>query len=431
MDPDLARVTPALPDDVRPRLRTFSALRHRAFVLFWLGLLFSLVGGWMQQLAAPWLVYRLTGSAFDLGLVGFIAIVPAAPLSLIAGPLVDRFPRRWLLLATQCALFLPPVGLALLTWAGAVRVWHVVLAEALRGLVATLDQPAKQVAVMEMTGRDDVGSALALWSAAISVARVVGPALAGVVVAWRGEALCFLINGVSYLAVVAALLAIRLPELSSEGLAAARRVGLTGSLVEGLRYLAGQRMILVVAGLSLAASVFVRPYQTLLPVFAQDVLAVGATGLGLLSALSGLGAVLGALLAASVRPARQWRLVAWSSVGLPVVLAGFAFAPSVLPAGLLLVGVGALTTALETGAMTFVQVEVADGYRGRVMSLFGAAAMGAPRIGGLQAGWLASRWGAPWALAAGAGVSLALSAAGVGAGKWAGRTAPEAERGDG
>jgi len=399
-------------------VRAFSALRHRAFLLFWLGLLLSLMGGWMQQLAAPWLVYRLTRSAFDLGLVGFIAIVPAAPLSLIAGPLVDRFPRRWLLIVTQCALFLPPVILALLTWAGWVRVWHVVLAEALRGVVATLDQPAKQVAVMEMTGKEDVGSALALWSAAISAARVVGPALAGVVVAWRGEALCFLINGVSYLAVVAALLMIRLPELSAEGRATARRVSLTGSLVAGLRYLAGQRLILLVAGLSLVASIFVRPYQTLLPVFAQDVLRVGAAGLGVLSALSGAGAVLGALVVATVRAGRQWRLVAWSSIALPFAVVAFAFAPAALPAGLLLVVVGGLATALETAAMTFVQLEVEDGFRGRVMSLFGAAAMGAPRIGGLQAGWLAARWGAPWALAAGAGVSLAVSAAGLVAARW-------------
>lgn len=390
-----------------PRLQTFAALRHRDFRLFWIGLLLSLTGGWMQQVASPWLVYRLTDSALILGLVGFLAAVPAAPLSLVAGPLVDRLPRGPLLIATQVGLLLPPIGLALLTWAGRIQVWHIVAAELLRGVVLTLDQPAKQVAIVDMTGKEDVSSAIALWTVAINVARIVGPVAAGLIVASSGEGLCFFLNGVSYLAVAAALLFIHLPAPQ----AAARRSSLAGSLVDGWKYLARERLLVAMASLSLIAGVFVRPFQTLLPVFARDVLLAGATGLGFLTAAAGAGSLLGALGAASLRLHRQKAVVLFASLTLPFALAGFAFSRSFLLSCGLLLAVGSLLTALETLVDALILVGVKDEYRGRVMSLFTAAAMGAPKVGGLQAGWLAGLWGAPWAMGLGAGISLAYGAA--------------------
>jgi MFS family permease len=390
-----------------PRLRTFAALRHRDFRLFWIGLLLSLIGGWMQQVASPWLVYRLTDSALILGLVGFLAAVPAAPLSLVAGPLVDRLPRRPLLIATQVGLMLPAVGLALLTWMGRVQVWHIVVAELLRGVAVTFDQPAKQVAIVEMTGKEDVSSAIALWTAAINVARVVGPVIAGLLVATSGEGLCFFLNGVSYLAVAAALLFIRLPAPQP----AARRSTLAGSLVDGWKYLTKQRRLVAIASLGLVAGVFARPFQTLLPVFARDVLLAGATGLGFLTAAAGAGALLGALGAASLRLPRQRSFVMFASLALPFATAAFAFSHSLALSCGLLLAVGGLLTALETLVNSQVLVGVKDEYRGRVMSVFTAAGMGAPKVGGLQAGWLAGLWGAPLALGLGAGVSLIYSAA--------------------
>jgi MFS family permease len=367
-----------------PRRQIFAALRHREFRLFWIGLVLSLLGGWMQQFASPLLVYRLTGSAWALGLVGFVAAIPAAPLSLIAGPLIDRLPRRPLLVATQIGLLLPPLGVAVLIWSGKVQVWHIVVAELLRGAVLAIDQPAKQAAIVDMTGKEDIASAIGLWSSAISVTRVVGPALAGVLAAWKGEGLCFFLNGLSYLAVVAALLAISLPDPQP----AARRRSLAGSLTDGLRY----------------------PFQTLMPVFALDVLGAGEVGLGLLSSAAGLGAVVGALGAASLHPHKQRTFVRVASLVLPFVAAGFAFSHSFALSCAFLVLLGGWETALETAVNSRILIEVEDEFRGRVISLYSAATMGAPRLGGLQAGWVASRWSAPVALGLGSVAYLLYSA---------------------
>jgi MFS family permease len=389
----------------RPRIRTFAALRHRNFRLFWLGVVVSLLGGWMQQLASQWLVYRLTNSAFMLGLVGFLAAIPAAPLSLLAGPLVDRLPRRPLLIACQIGLFLPPVVVALLIWSGRIEVWHVIVAELLRGAVLAIDQPAKQTAIVDMTGKEDIGSAIGLWSSAINVTRVLGPAIGGVVVAAVGEGICFFANGVSYLAVFAALLAIRLPRPEQ----VEHRPSLAGSLVEGLKYLLGARLILVLAALYLVAALCVQPYQTLLTVFARDILATGAQGLGLLTAAAGAGAVVGALGAASLPRRWQWPFAAGASLALPLTVAGFAFSQSFVLSCALLVAVGGLLTATGAVVNTLILVGVKDEFRGRVMSLFLAAVMGAPRVGGLGAGWLAGLLGAPSALGIGAALSLVAS----------------------
>ncbi len=390
-----------------PRSRTLAAWQHRSFRLFWIGLLLSLVGGWMQQVAAPWLVYRLTDSSLALGMIGFLAAAAAAPLALVVGPLVDRFPRRSLLLLTQAGLLLPPIGLALLTWSGRVQVWHLVVAEILRGVVLTVDQPAKQVAVMEMTGKEDVGSGIALWNAAINVARVVGPAIAGLLVAWGGEGICFFVNGISYLAVIAALLVIRLPVPQP----VARRSSLGGSLLAGWKYLLGERLLMAIAGLSLLVGVFVRPFQTLLPVVARDVLQGGPTTLGWMTAAAGAGALLGALGAASVSGQRQRIVLMVVSLALPFTVIALAVSHSFALSCALLLVVGGGAAAVETVANALVLVDVRDEFRGRVMTVFMAAAMGAPRIGGLQAGWLADRVGAPLALVAGAVVSLACAVA--------------------
>jgi predicted MFS family arabinose efflux permease len=360
----------------------------------------------MQQVAGPWLVYRLTGSAFVLGLVGFLAAIPAAPVSLIAGPLIDRLPRRTLLIFTQLGLSLPPIGLALLVWSGRVQIWHIVVAEVLRGAFLAIDQPAKQAAIVDMTGKEDVGSAVALWSSGISVTRIVGPAVAGLIIAWAGEGLCFFLNGVSYLAVVVAVLAISLPgsQLSEH------QSSLGRSLVDGWKYLIQERLLLVTASLALVSGLFLRPFQTLLPVFARDVLGVGAAGLGFLSAAAGAGAMIGALAAASLR-AGWWRpLAVIAGLVLPFVTAGFAFSRSlVLSCGLLL-ALGGWITAQATVVNSLMLVEVKDEFRGRTMSVFTAAAMGAPRVGGLQAGWLAASLGASLALGLGAVASLIYSA---------------------
>lgn len=387
------------PDGRAPRpgllqARTFAALRHRDFRLFWAGLLLSLTGGWMQQVAAPWLVYRLTDSAWALGLVGFVAALPAVPLALIAGPLIDRLPRRRVLLATQVGLLLPAIALAVVVWTGQVQVWHVVAAELVRGMAAAFDQPAKQVAIVEMTGAEDVGSAIALWNAAINVARIAGPLAASAAIAWGGEGWCFFLNGLSYLAVVLALVFIRLPAVEP----GARRTSLAGGIVEGLRYIAARHWLIGAMALVFAAGFLVRPFQTLLAVFVRDILLAGPAELGVLTAAAGLGAVIGAIAAASVPAGRQRGFLLVTALLLPIATAAFAVSRSYALSFGLLIGVGACLVALETSGNALLLSEVKEEFRGRVMSLFSLGSMGAPRLGGLQAGWVASRWGAPLAL---------------------------------
>ena len=398
-----------------PRVRTFAALRHRDFRLFWIGLVVHLISGWMQQLAGPLLVYRLSSAderAFLLGLVGFIAAVPAFPLSLVAGPLIDRLPRRPLLLACQIGLLLPPIGVAVLIWSGQVQVWHIVVAELLRGTVLAFDQPAKQSAIVDMTGKEDVGSAIGLWSSASAVTRVLGPIMGSAVVAWAGEGLCFFLNGLSYLIVLATLLVIRLPNPERTG-----HRSLGGSLIDGLKYVVRQHLILSLASLVVVAGLFVQPFTTpnLLPVFALDVLGSGTMGLGVLTAAVGAGAMVGGLAAASVPSRWQQRFALVAGMALPLSAAAFAFSRSFVLSCALLVLVGALLMALEIAVNALILRHVEDEYRGRVVSLFMAAVMGAPRVGGLEAGWLAGRLGAPIAFGVGAAISFAygLSVAAV------------------
>jgi len=399
--------------DPGSRVRTFNALRYRDFRLFWSGLLLSMTGGWMQQLAGPWLVYRLVegqpNAALILSLVGFVSVLPAIPLSLVAGPLIDRMPRRPLLIVCQLGLFAPPIGVAILIWAGQVQVWHIIVAEVLRGAILAVDQPAKQAAVVDMTGKEDVASALGLWSAANSVTRVMGPILGGAIVTWAGEGWCYFANGVSYLAVVASLLAIRLPAAGPT----AKRSSLAGSLVDGLKYMLKERMILALMSLMVVAGLFVQPFQTpnLLPAFASALLGADALQLGMLTASAGAGAVLGGLAAASLPARSQQRFAVIASLVLPLTAVGFAYSHTFVLSCGLLVAVGALIMSLEIAVNSLLLTKVRDEFRGRVVSVFMAAVMGAPRLGGLQTGWLVGRLGASAALAVGAGLSLVYSLA--------------------
>jgi predicted MFS family arabinose efflux permease len=294
-----------------------------------------------------------------------------------------------------------------LIWTGRVQVWHIIVAELLRGAILAIDQPAKQSALVDMTGKEDVGSALGLWSSANSLTRVLGPILGGAIVTWAGEGWCFFLNGVSYLAVVASLLAIRLPDSTP----AARRSSLASSLVDGLKYMLRERLILVLTSLVVVAGLLVQPFQTpnLLPVFATALLGADALRLGVLTASAGAGAVLGGLGAASLSTRSQQRFSVIASLVLPLAAAAFAFSRSfVLSCGLLL-AVGALIMSLEIAVNSLILTRVRDEFRGRVVSVFMAAVMGAPRLGGLQTGWLVGQMGAPLALAAGAGLSLVYS----------------------
>lgn len=387
---------------------TFRALRHRNYRLFFFGQLVSLIGTWMQSVAQAWLAYRLTGSAALLGVVAFSGQIPAFLFASWGGVVADRWPRRRILLATQVASMLLAGTLAGLTLSNRIEVPHLLVIAALLGVVNAFDIPARQAFVVEMVGREDLINAIALNSSIFNGARVVGPALAGVLVARFGEGWCFLLNATSYLAVLASLLAIDVPEA-----AGARPTGSTLSrIVEGFRYAAAARPVRALLLLLGVVSLTAMPFSVLMPIFADRILGGGAASLGLLMGASGVGALAGALVLASRRGiAGLGRFVALSAAGFGVCLVLFSLSRRLWLSVALQVPVGFFMISQMASSNTLIQSLVPDRVRGRVMALYTMMFMGMAPFGALLAGAAAERWGAPATLAAGGATALAGSLA--------------------
>jgi MFS family permease len=375
----------------------FRALGHRNFRLYLAGQGVSIIGTWTQQVAMAWLVYQLTGSPLWLGAVGFAGQIPALFLTPLAGSLIDRRDRHRLLLLTQTAALAQSTALALLTLTGAVAAWHVLGLSFFLGVLNAFDIPTRQSFLSELVGTgDDLPNAIALNSSVFNGARLAGPALAGLLLALTGPGVCFLANALSYLAVLAALLAMRLPQRQR----APARVRLLGGAREGIAYAWGsapiRSLLLLLLGLFNMAGM---AETTLLPVVATQALAGDATTLALLSAAAGLGAFAAAVLLAarrSVHGLESWIVAAAGAHGLAMI--AFSFAGALWAAALLLSVTGLTLLLLTAGANTLLQTLVAEGKRGRVVSLYTMMVTGLAPVGGLLAGALADRIGAAAAL---------------------------------
>ena len=379
------------------------ALRHRNFRLFFIGQLLSLPGTWIQMVAQSWLIYRLTDSAVLLGLAGFASQFPVFLIAPLGGALADRFSRHRLLVATQVASAVLALSLAALTLSGQVEVWHVFTLASLLGVVNGFDLPARQAFTVQLVGREDLPNAIALNSSAFNAARLVGPALAGVLVAAAGEGWCFLLNGVSYATVLGALLAMRLTPTE--------RPVHTGSMlahiVDGVRYVRGHlpiRSLLLLLGMVSLAGM---PYAVLMPVFADRILGGGPQGLGILMSCAGGGALVGALLLAARRSPRGlggW--VPWAAFGFGLGLVGFSLSRTFWLSGALLVPTGFAMMVQMAASNTLLQMMVPDALRGRVMSLYSMMFMGMAPLGSLLAGSLAEVIGAPGTVAGGGALCM-------------------------
>ena len=357
----------------------------------------------MQSVAQSWLVYRLTGSSLLLGLVGFCGQIPVFALAPFGGAVADRLDRRRILVATQTASMLLAFALAALTLLGVVRPAHVFVLSAVLGAVNAFDIPARQAFVVEMVGAEDMPNAIALNSSMFNGARIVGPAVAGVLVGVIGEGWCFFANGVSFLAVIASLLAMEpLPSRRHEGRGSAYE-----QVVEGFRFVARTppiRAILLLLGL---VSLLGMPYAVLMPIFADGILHGGPRGLGLLMGASGVGALMGALgLAARADLRGLGRWVAASTAGFGLCLVLFAVSRAFWSSAALLVPVGFFMMVQMAGSNTLVQSMVPDALRGRVMSVYSMMFMGMAPFGALLAGALATRIGAPATVAAGGALCM-------------------------
>ena len=380
------------------------AFRHRNYQLFFGGQLISLTGTWMQSVAESWLVYRLTGSSALLGVTSFAALVPVFLFATVGGTVADRFNRHRIIIVTQTLSMILPLVLAALTLSGRVRVWHVFVLATCLGIVNAFDIPARQAFVMDLVGREDLPNAIALNSSMVNGARVVGPAIAGLLVAAVGEGWCFLLNGISYLAVIAGLLLMRVPPRPPRaGHGSAWR-----DTVEGFQFVARTapvRALLILLGVVSFAGM---PYSVLMPVFAESILHSGPKGLGMLMAASGLGALGGALALVARRGVRGLgRWVAVSTAAFGVALIGFSFSRAFRLSVLLLVPVGAALMVEMASSNTLIQAMVPDRLRGRVMAVYSMMFMGMAPFGALFAGALAERIGAPATVAAGGTICLA------------------------
>jgi MFS family permease len=342
-----------------------------------------------------------------LGLVNFVGLVPVVPVSLLAGVISDWLPRRNLIILTEIVLASQAIVLAVLTWLGLVQVWHVVILSFVLGAAAALEQPVRLAFVVDTVGREDLTNAIALNSSVYNIARIVGPAIAGVLVAWAGEAGCFFINGVTYLAVVLALLAIRLPPHSKpEG-----RLQLASGLADGLKYAWNTKILRSLLIIVAASSFFTLPYITLMPAFARDVLEAGPEGLGFLMTAVGLGAIGGALFVANIRAGRRGRWLMLGNVMGPAFLVTFCLSQSFVFSLALVALVGTSNAIRQILANSLLQLSASEEYHGRVMSIFNLLFNGMARAGALGVGAVAEFTGAPLALGASAALSLVFGVA--------------------
>ncbi|HET9529762.1 MAG TPA: MFS transporter [Blastocatellia bacterium] len=389
------------------RLRdTIRALRHRNYRIYFFALLISFVGTWMQSVAQSWLIYRLTQSAWLLGFVAFIGQVPVLLLAPVGGVLADRRSRFRIVLVTQALAMTQALMLAALTLSGRVTVGAVIALALALGIVNAFDLPARQAFLSELVSKQDLINAIALNSSLINGARIAGPALAGVIIAWVGEGFCFLVNGLSFIAVIAGLLSLRLDKRESappEGSA-------ISALKEGFDYVRSTRSVRALLLLVAFVSIFGLSYIVLMPIFADAVLGGGPRALGILLGAAGTGALGGALTLAARREVHGLGRVVAVSVGiLGVMLVLFSLSRSLVLSSLLLVPVGFTLMLQMAASNTLLQSMVDDRLRGRVMSFYSMSLMGMSPFGSLLAGALAARFGAPAAVAAGGALCFAAA----------------------
>ena len=410
----------------------FAALRHRNFRLYWTGQCISLIGTWMQRVAQSWLVLELTNSAFLLGVVGALQFTPIFFLSLPAGAVADRFPRRTLVIFTQAAAMVLAFTLGILTLSHRVHVIHIMVLATLLGMVSSFDTPARQSMIMDLVGREDILNAVALNSTSFNVARLIGPSVAGLLIAATGTGWAFVANGVSFLAVIASLILMHVDEHPRSG-----RFALRSDIGAGLSYITRSPYVLAVFITTGLASMLAMNFQVLLPVLARQELHTGSEGFGFLLSAQGAGALAGALTLAALSSSGPRPRLLWGALltftGLETVLGLITGGPFALGLSFgatvpLLVAIGWSMITFTASANTTAQMNVPPDMRGRAMSVYTMLMQGTGPLGNLIAGSLADHLGAGWGFTVGGGVSLLATLATM---QWLRRSRPGPQPGPG
>ncbi len=373
----------------------FSSLKVKNFRVYWLGMLVSLIGTWIQQVALSWLVFELTNSAFLLGIVGFLSSIPVLILSLFGGVLADRLNKRNILIITQTIFMLLAFVLAILTYFKAITPFQIMIIAVLNGIVMAFDAPARQSIVVELVGKPNLFNAIALNSVAFSSSRIIGPALAGILVASIGMSGCFYINGVSFLAVIAALYSIRIGHSHNT----LKNNSALKDLKEGLKFIKNNRLMLALISMVGVISLFGVAHFILMPIFANDVLKVGVKGLGILMSGAGCGALVGALVLARLGDFKyKGKLLLSSAMMFSLSLIIFSLSKSYLLSIFALILIGFSSVIAIALVNTLLQTKVEDRFRGRVMGVFMITFAGMMPFGNLIAGSLAQTMGVSFAV---------------------------------
>lgn len=381
------------------------ALAVDDFRLFWYGSIISNIGSWMQAVAQGWLILQLTDSAFYLGLVGLVRAIPALSITLFGGVLADRMDRRRLLIFTQSSAAVLAIILGILDFTNVVTVWQILLLAFLSSVVMAIDNPARQALVPDLVGKENIASAVGLNSAAWNSAAIVGPSVAGILVAAISTSGAFFLNGLSYFAVVYALW-----RIAPRPQAPRAPQSILSNLTEGLAFMVKDRRIWGLLVVLSVPTFFGRPYLQLMPIFAQDVLHKGASGYGFLMAATGVGALAGALTVGRFgRSGHKGLSLMIITLIFAITLVGFALSHWFVPSLALLLAVGATQTLFMAITNTLLQLNVPETMRGRMMSLYTLIPMGLMPLGSMVLGTIGSAIGVPVTVAAGAIIVLAFT----------------------
>ena len=384
----------------------FGALAHRNFRLFFIGQGISLVGTWMQNVGEGWLILTLTNSPFYVGLTAALSSLGVLLFSLYAGVVADRVDKRRVIIFMQLAFMIEAFTVAILVWTGVIAVWQVLVLATVLGIASAFDIPMRQSFIVEMVGKDDLMNAIALNSSLFNGARVIGPAIAGFLIGALGIAWCYFLNGLSYIAVIAGLLLMRLPAM----IRPARTTSTWGGFREVLTFLRSDRRIRSLMIQTAILSVFGFPYIAMMPVFARDVLHRGAAGYGALTSSIGIGAVIGALgialSATRLRARGRLMLVGWTAFGILLIL--FSSSRVLALSVVLLALAGCAMIVNNSITNTLLQTAAPDHLRGRIMGFYSFVFVGMAPFGAFLFGLVAEHVGVPHTLAAG-GAIVALA----------------------
>jgi MFS family permease len=372
-----------------PLARTFSALHYRDFRLLWFGAFTSTTGTWMQTVAQGWVILHMTNSALLLGVDGFLATGPMLVFSLFGGVVADRIDRRKIMLLSQYLQMTFAFILAVLIWAGNVEVWHILLLSFLTGSAQSFSGPSYISLLPLLVKREDLPNAIAMNSMQFNLARVIGPVLAGLALAAWGAAICFAVNGLSFLAVILSLLLIRTPRVTRTE----AQGGIMDEMRAGFRFVTSRPRLMVLTFLAFAGTFLGMPIITMLPFYTTKVFGLQASGYAWMMTTYGLGSVAGALMvAATAHRERKGRLALELQFAFACLLVGFAFSRSLVLSHIIAFGAGACIVGVIALYSSLVQLTTSDEMRGRVMSIFMLAFRGGMPLGNLIAGYVAQRW---------------------------------------